>query len=219
MPNKIEMVGKVFGRWTVFDKSHKEKYGDMQWLCRCICGNEKAVRGSHLRNGLTKSCGCLRKENQTRHGMYGTVTYIAWAHIIQRCTNSKDKNYHHYGGRGITVCEEWLNFEGFLNDMGECPKGLTIERKNNELGYFKENCCWDTQTAQVRNQRMSNRNKTGVRGVSWDKRTKKYLVQLIANGRRCFFRRFTTIPEAAAARAAAELKYWHKETSPLRPKE
>lgn len=83
----------------------------------------------------------------------GTGTYRAWAAMKARCQRPTAENFHNYGGRGITVCERWQNFKNFLEDMGERPPGLTLERKNNNAGYSKENCCWTTQKEQQRNRR------------------------------------------------------------------
>ena len=92
-----------------------------------------------------------------------------------RCLNKNNIGFKYYGGRGIKVCERWLNFTKFFEDMGLRPKGLTLERKNNELGYFKENCCWDTHTTQSRNQRVSKKNKLGHKGIHQHEQSKKYI--------------------------------------------
>ena len=208
------MIGKVFGRLTVLKEGGRRKNGSIIWKCQCFCGTIINIRGDHLRDGNTKSCGCLHieriKELFTKHGMSETQTYAVWQHIIQRCNNSKDANYPNYGGRGITVCKRWLKFENFFKDMGENPEGLTIERKNNELGYFKDNCCWDTYTAQRRNQRINSRNKTGINGVHFNKRDKRYCVQIGVNHKIHHIGHFTTLEQATEARQQAEQKYWGK---------
>lgn len=162
MENRLDLVGKKFGRLTVIKFDSKDKRGKLKWLCRCDCGKEKVVLGSRLKDGNTKSCGCLRiekvKQRFTTHGYTKgkpTKTYDTWQHIIQRCTNPNDQQHKNYGGRGITVCEQWSGENGFihfLEDMGEKPKGLSIDRIENDLGYFKENCRWATQKEQSRNQ-------------------------------------------------------------------
>lgn len=86
------------------------------------------------------------------HGMSKTPTYRAWYHMKERCQNPNNSKYHRYGGRGITVCDEWQTFEGFFKDMGEKPEGTTIDRRDNDCGYFAENCRWATQKAQCNNK-------------------------------------------------------------------
>ena len=115
------------------------------WLFGCICGNKKIINAHNVKTGVTKSCGCLKKENckgVITHGMRFTKTYKSWNGMKQRCLNSNCKEYKLYGGRGIIVCEEWLKFENFYQDMGDRPKGLSLDRKDNNLGYYKENCKW-----------------------------------------------------------------------------
>ncbi|MEK0337174.1 MAG: hypothetical protein QQN41_07060, partial [Nitrosopumilus sp.] len=110
-----------------------------RWLCKCDCGKEIIILGYNLKNGTTKSCGCLRKEKSIqrfiKHGHFknGQMTkiYKSWSCMIQRCTNHNNKSYHNYGGRGIMVCKRWMKFKNFLEDMGEPPKGYQIDRINN----------------------------------------------------------------------------------------
>ena len=96
-----------------------------------------------------KSCGCLK----TKHGLWQTRSYEVWSSMVKRCTRKSSRNYHRYGGRGITVCERWLDFENFYADMGERPEGLTLERIDNEKGYYPENCKWATVAEQNRNRK------------------------------------------------------------------
>jgi hypothetical protein len=123
----------------------------------CTCGS-KAVLGWHdVQSGKTTSCGCHRRRirpSQT-HGMSRTRTYQAWLNMRARCLKSGNIAYSNYGGRGITVCEKWNTFQGFLLDMGECPKGLTIERSDTNGNYCKDNCVWATYEAQARNTRRN----------------------------------------------------------------
>ena len=150
---RIDITGQRFGRWTV------QGWAGTKWRCLCDCGATNEVGGYQLREGLSLSCGCLRKEQLTRHGharkRNRTPTYKTWYAMIQRCTNPKTKQFKDYGGRGIKVCDEWLSFDAFLRDMVECPAGNSLDRIDNDAGYSKENCRWTTRAEQQRNQRRT----------------------------------------------------------------
>lgn len=158
----VEMVGRKFHRLTVM--CFEEKRGkQLFWKCLCDCSKETVVLGTALRVGKTKSCGCLRRDFNFKHGHAGdnskSATYVAWTHAKSRCYDPANKKYKHYGGRGITMCDRWLeSFADFLADMGEKPRrGLTLERVNNSGNYEPGNCEWRTYTDQNNNLR-SNRN-------------------------------------------------------------
>ena len=124
---------------------------------QCSCGTIFTAALHHINSGHTQSCGCLRvsvnRSKATKHGKYGTRTYHSWQVMRARCFNKKHDKYKYYGGRGITVCPQWGEFKNFLMDMGEAPSGTTIDRINNNLGYFKENCRWATWLEQSYNKR------------------------------------------------------------------
>ena len=158
MNNKKYFVerGDKFGRLLVLDIPKPKRL-----LCKCDCGTVKDIYLYDVVKGKTKSCGCLLRETTieryTKHGHSTTKcvtsTYSIWASMLDRCRNVKNKAYKNYGGRGITICKEWEQFENFLKDMGERPEGLSIERRNNNKGYSKENCIWATSLEQTRNKR------------------------------------------------------------------
>ena len=168
MSRRIDLSGKRFGRLIVLSYFRNNKHGHPIWECLCDCGTKKEVLGFHLRTGATVSCGCyIREKSSKRMSEIYTIhgfakdkkkdpTYTVWKSMIQRCMNPNQKSYQHYGGRGITVCERWKNFENFLADMGERPMdNLSLDRIDNSLGYFKENCRWATRKEQDRNKRNS----------------------------------------------------------------
>lgn len=153
----VDLYGKKFGRLTIIEPTEKRCGGFIVWKCQCDCGKIAYVSSGNLCSGNTKSCGCLRKEQlpelRITHGMSNSSIYCCWRNMLQRCENPNHVGYKNYGGRGIKVCERWHTFENFLKDMEECPKGLTIERKNNDGNYNSKNCIWATPKKQANNRR------------------------------------------------------------------
>ena len=132
-----------------------------RYKCLCDCGNYSIVEGRHLRDGKIKSCGCLAKKRigdfSRTHGMTNSPEYKTWSGIKRRCLNKNDARYHHYGGRGILICERWKNsFEAFLYDMGEKPHGnYSIERIDFNGHYEPTNCKWIKNEVQQKNKRSN----------------------------------------------------------------
>lgn len=160
---KVPLVGKVFGRLTVEgEATERNRQGRILWDCVCTCGTRVVVRGGDLQQGKTLSCGCYLRERTREmglkavHGMTGTPTWKSWESMVARCYRVTDPSYLRYGARGITVCDRWLqSFANFLEDMGERPEGMTLDRRNNKEGYSRDNCRWATPTTQA-NNRSSN---------------------------------------------------------------
>lgn len=158
-----EFVGKTFGRLVALSEAPKSPSNRRMVLARCECGNENIIDLSALRSGITKSCGCIRREttremarNQSLHGeCHKTPEHRSWQAMLSRCYNSKHEAYGNYGGRGIVVCAEWRdNYQQFLKDMGRRPTlAHTLERIENNGNYEASNCCWATKKEQLRNRR------------------------------------------------------------------
>ena len=158
----IDITGREFHRLTALRISHRDSRGQIYWQCRCDCGNEKIVAGGHLRGGSVRSCGCLAREAarklKTKHGGHGTQEYAAWTALKNRCLNPNNKDFKHYGERGIAVDEVFQGADGFLRflaEVGPRPSPWhSIDRIDNERGYEPGNLRWSTQRQQVRNSRM-----------------------------------------------------------------
>ena len=167
----VDIAGQKFGLLTAVEKNGT-KSGYTAWRCSCECGNEVTVAGKALRNGNTKSCGCMaksalieRNKASAKHGMSNSAAFTVWTNMKERCLNPNHKSFNRYGGRGIKICDRWLeSFENFLTDMGHPLPGLSIDRIEVSGNYEPGNCRWATAEEQS-NNRENNRT------VEYDGRT------------------------------------------------
>lgn len=210
----IDRAGETFGDLLVLRCTQKSN-GKLKtkYECLCSCGDISEYQASNLVTGNSTCCVRCRTSKRVVHGHARrnnqSSTYQSWQHMIQRCTNPNDDNYHNYGGRGITVCNEWLNdFDRFITDLGERPANTTLERIDVNGVYEKSNCRWASSSMQCYNKRKSLKNKSNKEGVFLRKDTGKWTAYINKDGVRHRLGCFLTYEEAVAAREMKELELY-----------
>lgn len=214
-------TGSVYGRLTVIGVG--EQYVSpkgrwvSRWKCECVCGNIVDVVPSKLRSGHTSSCGCFKLDKATFHGHNKpgerTATYRSYDNMRSRCYNEKATGYCEYGGRGIEVCNRWMEksprgFLNFLEDMGDKPENSLLDRINVNGNYCKENCRWATGSEQMYNQRKRKTNTSGRTGVSFYTKRGKWSAEICVNYVNIKLGLFSVFEDAVKAREEAEILYY-----------
>lgn len=206
-------VGDLFGNLEIIEEAHNHIYPSgkkrRKFRARCVCGKEGVYLINTLFAGKTTSCGCLYQDPSKTHGMTNTRQYQCWVDMKTRCDNRHNKFYSYYGGRGITYCEKWKTFEGFWEDMAEgYSDSLTLNRRDNDGGYFKENCRWDNKNFQGHMRRKKTGTRLGIIGATLDKNGETYSVRIRVDTDPIYIGKyFTTIEAAEAYDAASEVVY------------
>lgn len=161
MPPFVDLSGRKVGLLTIIRRGTDNPKGVPRWICRCDCGNETMSSGQSLREGKIESCGCKRDErsavrNKERavHGLAHTRVWRIWQQMKQRCLSPATTTYVHYGAKGLTVSDRWMDFQKFLEDMGQPPtEKHTLDRIDGTKGYSFENCRWATMKEQNNNRK------------------------------------------------------------------
>lgn len=188
MPRYKDLMGQKFGMLKVLDYCGLDKHSKAKWLCVCDCGNTTTSVGNNLIRGKSNSCGCTRMKNLiksvTTHGMSRHPIYKVYRSMLERCNDVGNKGYNCYGGRGIKVCDRWMNsFENFRDDMfASYSTGLTLDRIQTNGNYCKENCRWVTQQQNCLNTRAKG-GSSSFKGVSFHKLTGKWSSGIGYNGK------------------------------------
>jgi hypothetical protein len=202
----IDRTGQLFGRLSVVEQVGRNELKKVLWKCRCECGTEVIVVAGSLVTGNTTSCGCVLKETITKHGGTGKSSYNTWRAMIRRCTKLFDKDYSRYGGKGVTVCAQWLDYGNFAKDMGEPVGDETLDRIDVYGNYEPSNCRWAGVKTQNRNTRLRANSKTGFTGVIFKRG--KFSAKITVGKKAYHSKICNSLEEAVAARKELERMHW-----------
>ena len=194
-----KLIGETWRKYPTESSNRLRYFGIFE--CQ-YCGTHWESQVRSITGGDTKSCGC-QKGGKPKHGLGTNKFYDTWHNIIKRCTNPKNINYKNYGGRGITVCEEWLdvaNFVAWCDVTHPNTEGISLDRFDNDKGYSPENCRWADASTQAINQRISKRNKSGYVGVSWNKVRSMWTIRIKVNTKYVWLGDFDDLMEAVIFR-------------------
>ena len=200
--NELTLLEDLGYQYPTLVSKQKAKYG----IFKCYCGTEFKTQIADVKNGTTKSCGCLKMKNlisrTTTHNMSNTRLYNIYSKMKYRCYNPNNDDFKDYGARGISICKEWLSgFENFYNwaITNGYNKDLSIDRIDVNGNYEPSNCRWATPTTQARNKRNQHTNKTGFKGVVFVSRYKRYVAKISINNKKVYIGSYLTALEAGIA--------------------
>lgn len=208
-----DLIGKKFWRLTVqyvYSKKDSDGHTRRYCHCKCECGNEKDAKINPIITGRIKSCGCLIRENSSnlcksraKHNLRSHPLYQTWIDMLRRCTDSKRKGYENYGGRGISICEQWMKDPtDFINVCLKkgWKKGLTIDRIDTDGNYEPDNIRFVSRHIQSTNRRVLKNNTSGYTGIYWNNRQQKWFADININRKSKTIGRFTSKKDALDAR-------------------
>lgn len=203
-----DLTGQQFHFLKVIgDSGLRNKAREVLWSCECVCGKVVNLRTGTLKVGDNKSCGCMKVCLISTHGMSNTGVHNSWRTMLERCTNPKHKSYEYYGK--LDIDPSWFDFEKFLQDMGDRPEGMSLDRVDWTRGYCKDNCRWATASTQQQNKPASERNFNGYPGICLT--NNRYVARIRYKGERIYLGCFKTAEEAHAVYDAKGLELFGEE--------